>query len=1353
MSVFRHYSWKGISCALLVSALAFSLVSTGLKAATGAGREAASQSELNGTSAFWVHNFQFFAGDYRIGATLQRSSDHGDFYVENAVVLSLAEDASNRLVYAGTAHGGVFRRGFDDSTWTRISDGLPGDSDRGGNEAVNALVVTGSGVVIAGTDQGIYSYDPVGEVWGAKGGSAAVWDMQVDGSTLYAAMGGYVWRDDEDGDGDIDVSMGVRRSIDGGANWDDYSAGLPKDEDGEYIEVYSLAKTNTAIYAATPGGVFMLPDGADAWTGAMRDLDVATPQVAVKLSESTRDEAQMGGAFFRDYYRWLTVGTGSVFSEIELTLTSFGVTAGDVDTISIWRTPLEDGILGDAGALLLELSSITGSYNVSFSFIGYDSLLTLSSFRFLDEDSVATIINPWNEALLLVSDAQDPAYEPGGQFATITYDNGVNSTTWSARIEALKEPNKDLRGVTLTEANRIAGVKPNYYRLNDPAELANFSASTIDKANTFTMIIGSAAGDSLVGFSGNVNVLMWDGSQLYAGTSAGVAAYDDTARTWSAMPYLLPFTPIPVHSLATVDGDLVAGGDFGFYQFSAGDSRWLPTNKGLMSYITDNEIDELADYLDNSTPVDPTRGIYEILTDAENFGVDRLPDIDQSDKIGFLLHDIHDIAESWNGTSNGSAGGIEQIYGYIRPLDQALIGRTNRRDMIYLTTKGADAEERGAAIAHQLVSLMMLKQDVDEERWISEGIAFFGEKLCGFDMPATWVDFPQRAAVGLPLVVGTPNVAWAVSPDGGSAVGELHTKAGLWITYLYENLGGIDFVKALMDEENNGIDGIEALMRQGFRPAGVSDLDFNDLFTAWTIAYAINDTNASDPVTKLRYGYSDPLYYQMIESYRSRSTDRLGVLTMPLMSDGSMNDYDILVTPLLFEDGINSWSTVYRLFLYLEATGGRESWAGQKFHLNGVDWGTVAVWLLKHKTDGGFDVVHLTDSVTAENELIFDIFDEYGANADTSEYAYDKIIIGFSNQHREPRGIRVVLATDVTPPEIELSLVHNVVYPEFVSFYIWTNERLHEDVGVPENPVVNIIRGAGRDETVGVSLFHTIMDGSNYLGSIYSGELQLESGESFILKLTTIQDIAGNDAPPESLTVSVGKVIAKSKQVFQSENGRVTLTLPADALGDIPYVTISQASPRVTSLSGSANFESLSSAISLYTIGPGGAQIRGRGIIRIKVDPEDADEQQLGLYRVFQGGLEPVPSSYDPGNGSISAQIDVLGTYMIAGDAAIPAEIATVPERYELVQNYPNPFNPATTISFGLPEAGYTRVEVFDILGRTVRTLVDGYYEAGTYDVIWNGKESQGAAVGSGVYFYSIHSKGFTATRKMILLK
>lgn len=88
------------------------------------------------------------------------------------------------------------------------------------------------------------------------------------------------------------------------------------------------------------------------------------------------------------------------------------------------------------------------------------------------------------------------------------------------------------------------------------------------------------------------------------------------------------------------------------------------------------------------------------------------------------------------------------------------------------------------------------------------------------------------------------------------------------------------------------------------------------------------------------------------------------------------------------------------------------------------------------------------------------------------------------------------------------------------------------------------------------------------------------------------------------------------------------------------------------------------------------------------------------------------------------------------------------PKEYKLSQNYPNPFNPMTTITYALPEKGKVKIVIFDVLGRVVRTLVDGTQSSGKYSVTWD------AAVNtSGIYFYKLETANFTETKKMILVK
>jgi len=94
-----------------------------------------------------------------------------------------------------------------------------------------------------------------------------------------------------------------------------------------------------------------------------------------------------------------------------------------------------------------------------------------------------------------------------------------------------------------------------------------------------------------------------------------------------------------------------------------------------------------------------------------------------------------------------------------------------------------------------------------------------------------------------------------------------------------------------------------------------------------------------------------------------------------------------------------------------------------------------------------------------------------------------------------------------------------------------------------------------------------------------------------------------------------------------------------------------------------------------------------------------------------------------------------------------------IPKVFALDQNYPNPFNPTTRINYQLPIAGNVVVEVYNLRGEIVTTLVDGNMQAGFHSVEWNGLTSSGNQISSGVYLYRIQAGDFNKVRKMIMLK
>ena len=107
----------------------------------------------------------------------------------------------------------------------------------------------------------------------------------------------------------------------------------------------------------------------------------------------------------------------------------------------------------------------------------------------------------------------------------------------------------------------------------------------------------------------------------------------------------------------------------------------------------------------------------------------------------------------------------------------------------------------------------------------------------------------------------------------------------------------------------------------------------------------------------------------------------------------------------------------------------------------------------------------------------------------------------------------------------------------------------------------------------------------------------------------------------------------------------------------------------------------------------------------------------------------------------------------LIGSGNTVLEIMPVPTEFALHNNYPNPFNPVTTINYDLPQDGTVRLIIYDLMGREVTRLVNGFTPAGYHSIRWNAKNQMGENVSAGVYFYHLQSKGFVKTQKMVLLK
>lgn len=137
--------------------------------------------------------------------------------------------------------------------------------------------------------------------------------------------------------------------------------------------------------------------------------------------------------------------------------------------------------------------------------------------------------------------------------------------------------------------------------------------------------------------------------------------------------------------------------------------------------------------------------------------------------------------------------------------------------------------------------------------------------------------------------------------------------------------------------------------------------------------------------------------------------------------------------------------------------------------------------------------------------------------------------------------------------------------------------------------------------------------------------------------------------------------------------------------------------------------------------------------------------------------MDGTDSHTETNPGGIS-KLKMTITYTFDGNGDLVTSVEdgqdfNIPEKFALRPNYPNPFNPSTTINYELAENENINLEIYDILGNHVRTLVKRHQQAGSYSIKWDGRDELSQIVASGVYVYRIRAGNFTQSRKMLFLQ
>ena len=167
----------------------------------------------------------------------------------------------------------------------------------------------------------------------------------------------------------------------------------------------------------------------------------------------------------------------------------------------------------------------------------------------------------------------------------------------------------------------------------------------------------------------------------------------------------------------------------------------------------------------------------------------------------------------------------------------------------------------------------------------------------------------------------------------------------------------------------------------------------------------------------------------------------------------------------------------------------------------------------------------------------------------------------------------------------------------------------------------------------------------------------------------------------------------------------------------------------------------------------------GKSSIEVTLNDSDADGDEVRITQVSQGlhgkvaiinesTISYVPQASFPGSDTFTYTIeDVHGASSVA-NVTVEMALNALPQENYLSQNYPNPFNPSTAIRFGLTERSHTRLDLFNLIGQHILTIIDSERSAGNHEIIFDATGLPG-----GVYIYRLQAGSYSETRKLILLK
>jgi hypothetical protein len=315
--------------------------------------------------------------------------------------------------------------------------------------------------------------------------------------------------------------------------------------------------------------------------------------------------------------------------------------------------------------------------------------------------------------------------------------------------------------------------------------------------------------------------------------------------------------------------------------------------------------------------------------------------------------------------------------------------------------------------------------------------------------------------------------------------------------------------------------------------------------------------------------------------------------------------------------------------------------------------------------------------------------------------------------------LRVSSYADVDPPELSIEIGHADSLPREIDVYVTVSEEIDP---------ASLQAVAGGD-----TLTMALAPGEVYT---YKGHHVL-TGSGLLPITAEARDLVGNPGSAEFAVEATGVTVADGGTATSVDGLLEALAGPAVVPGDA-YLLVSQLETEAPHV------------IRAYEVTPSGLPLADFVELSIEYDDTTSAPEHLAIARL--GGGEPrlVASLVDSARHRIVAYVDSLGRFGLYGDPGVSSGTMGA-GGLRLHQNHPNPFKGTTTIAYEMPRAGHLRVSIYSVDGRLVKVLVDDDVARGMHRVEWNGVDSRGKAVASGLYFLKAESGVGGAARKLVI--